>query len=96
MKVLITLKKTNNGRVELSCLRSTNERGRIGMGCSLPPFNPNAMPEVEAILRNLGVDDAVATDRIARLRQAGPNELVKVEDRDVPEDVLQENGFEGI
>jgi len=54
------------------------------------------MAEIEAILRNLGVDDSVATDRIARLRQAGPNELVKVEDRNVPEDVLQENGFEGI
>lgn len=66
------------------------------MGATLPPFNPNAMAEVEAILRNLGVDDGVTADRIARLRQAGANELVKVEDRDVPEDVLRENGFEGI
>jgi len=66
------------------------------MGCSLAPFNPNAVAEIEAILRNMGVDDGVVADRIARLRQAGPNELIKVEDRDVPDDVLQENGFEGM
>ena len=66
------------------------------MGSTLPPFNPNAIAEIEAILRNLGVDDQVVAEKVARLRQAGANELINVQDLDVPEDVLQENGFEGI
>jgi hypothetical protein len=57
MKVLITLSKTNMGRIKLACVRSTNERGGIGTGYALPPFNPNPSAEVEAILRNLGVDE---------------------------------------
>jgi len=93
MKILITLTRTNTGRIQLSYVRSTNERGGIGTGASLPPFNPNAMAEIEAILSNLGVDDNAIRDSVSRVRQSGPGELVKVADLDVAENVLTENGF---
>jgi hypothetical protein len=93
MRVQITLIKTNTGRIQLACVRSTNERGGIGTGFSLPPFNPNALREIEDILRNLGVNEDLITQKTALLRQVGPTELVKVDDLDVPDDILQENGF---
>jgi len=94
MRVQITLSETNTARIQLACVRSTNERGGIGTGFALPPFNPNALREIEDILRNLGVNEELITQKVALLRQAGPNDLVKVEDLDVPEEVLRENGFE--
>jgi hypothetical protein len=93
MKVQITLNKTNTGRIQLACVRSTNERGGIGTGFALPPFNPNAIREIEDILRNLGVNEDLIVEKAALLRQVGPNQLVKVEDLDVSDDVLRENGF---
>lgn len=87
------MNKTNTGRIQLACVRSTNERGGIGTGFALPPFNPNALREIEDILRSLGVHDDLICEKTAVLRQVGPNDLVKVEDLDVPEDVLRENGF---
>jgi hypothetical protein len=93
MRVQITLNKTNTGRVQLACVRSTNERGGIGTGFALPPFNPNALREIEDILRTLGVNEDLISEKLGLLRQVGPNELVKVEDLDVPDDVLRENGF---
>jgi hypothetical protein len=93
MRVQITLNKTNTGRIQLACVRSTNERGSIGTGFALPPFNPNALREIEDVLRNLGVNEDLITQKTALLRQVGPNDLVKVEDLDIPEDVLRENGF---
>jgi hypothetical protein len=93
MRVQITLHKTNTGRIQLTCVRSTNERGGIGTGFALPPFNPNAIREIEDILRNLGVNEELITQKAALLRQVGPNDLVKVADLDVPEEVLRENGF---
>jgi hypothetical protein len=93
MRLQITLNKTNTGRVQLACVRSTNEHGGIGTGFGLPPFNPNALREIEDILRNLGVDENVINEKITRLRQVGPNELVKVEELDVADDVLRDNGF---
>jgi hypothetical protein len=95
MKVWITLNKMGTGRVQLECIRSTNESGRIGMGCTLPPFNPNAMSEISAILQNLGVDEELAAAKVAQIRAAVPGEVVKVENRDVRDEVLRENGFEG-
>jgi hypothetical protein len=94
MRVQVTLNRTNTGRIQLSCVRSTNERGGIGTGFALPPFNPNALGEIEDILCNLGVNEDLITQKIALLREAGPNDLVRVEDLDVPDDVLRENGFE--
>jgi hypothetical protein len=93
MKVLITIGKTNTGKIQVACVRSTNERGGIGTGSTLPPFNPNAVAEVEAILHNLGVKEDSIQRNIALLRQVGPSELLKVADLDVPDDVLVENGF---
>jgi hypothetical protein len=93
MRVQITLNKTNTGRIQLGCVRSTNERGNIGTGFTLPPFNPNALREIEDILRNLGVNEDQITQKVALLRQVGPNDLVKVEDLDVPDEVLRDNGF---
>ena len=93
MRVQITLNKTNTGRIQLACVRSTNERGGIGTGFALPPFNPNAVREVEDILRNLGVREDLIIEKTALLRQVGSTDLVKVDDLDVPDDVLRENGF---
>jgi hypothetical protein len=93
MRVRVTLNKTNTGRIQLACVRSTNERGGIGTGFALPPFNPNALREIEDILRSLGVNEELITEKIAMLRQVGPDDLVKVDDLDVPDDVLRENGF---
>ena len=93
MKVLITLTKTNTGRIQLAYVRSSNERGGIGTGASLPPFNPNAVAEIEAILGNLGVDDEIIGRSIAQLSQTGTGALIRVADLDVPEDTLAENGF---
>ncbi len=93
MRVQITLNKTNTGRIQLACVRSTNERGGIGTGFALPPFNPNALWEIEDILRSVGVNEDLITRKTALLSQVGPNDLVKVEDLDVPDDVLRENGF---
>jgi hypothetical protein len=93
MKVLITISKTNTGKIQVACVRSTNERGGIGTGSTLPPFNPNAVAEVEEILRNLGVEEDSIQRNIALLRQVGPSELLKVADLEVPDDVLVENGF---
>jgi hypothetical protein len=93
MKVLITLNKTNTGKIQLACVRSTNERGGIGTGSSLPPFNPNAVAEVEEVLRSLGVEEESIQRNIVLLREVGANELVKVADIDVPDEVLVENGF---
>jgi hypothetical protein len=93
MRVQITLNKTNTGRIQLACVRSTNERGGIGTGFALPPFNPNALREIEDILRSLGVNENLISEKLGLLRQVWPNELVKVEDLDVPDDVLRENGF---
>jgi len=93
MRVQIRLNKTNTGRIQLACVRSTNERGPIGTGFALPPFNPNALLEIEDILRSLGVNDELITQKTALLRQVGPNDLITVEDLDVPDDVLRENGF---
>ena len=93
MRVQVTLNKTNTGRIQLACVRSTNERGGIGTGSALPPFNPNALREVEDILRNLGVNEDLISQKTALLRQVGPNDLVKVDDLDVADDILRENGF---
>ena len=93
MRVQVTLNKTSTGRIQLACVRSTNERGGIGTGFALPPFNPNALREIEDILRSLGVNEDQITQKTALLRQVGPNDLVKVEDLDVPDEVLRENGF---
>ena len=65
MKVWKTLNKMGTGRVQLECLQSTNERGRIGRGYALPPFNPNAIAEIFAVLPNLGVDEELAAEKIA-------------------------------
>ena len=92
MTVRITLNKTNAGRIQLA-VRSTNERGGIGTGFALPPFNPNALREIEDILRSLGVNEDLITQKTALLRQVGPNDLIKVENLDVHDDVLYENGF---
>jgi len=93
MRVQITLTKTNTGRIQLACVRSTNERGGIGTGFALPPFNPNGVAEIEEILRNLGVNGDLITQRTALLRQVGLGDLVKVDDLDVPDETLRENGF---
>src|SRR5579864_5197662 len=93
MKVLITLNKTNTGKIQLAYVRSTNERGGIGTGSALPSFNPNAASEVEEILRNIGVEEDLIQRNMTLLRQVGPNELVKVADIEVPDDVLMESGF---
>jgi hypothetical protein len=93
MKVLITLNKTNTGRIQLACVRSTNERGGIGTGSALPPFNPNAGADVEAILGNLGVDEDSIKRNMLLLSEVGAGELVKVADLDVTDEVLRENGF---
>ena len=93
MRVQITLTKTSTGRIQLACVRSTNERGGIGTGHVLPPFNPNALREIEDILRTLGVNEDLITQKIALLRQAGSHDLVKVDDLEIPDDVLRENGF---
>jgi len=70
MRVQITLNKTNTGRIQLACVRSTNERGGIGTGFALPPFNPNALREIEDILRSLGVNEDLITQKTALLRQS--------------------------
>jgi hypothetical protein len=93
MKVLITLNKTNTGKIQLAYVRSTNERGGIGTGSALPPFNPNAASDVEEILRNLGVEENLIQRNMTLLRQVGPNELIKVADTEVPDEILMENGF---
>lgn len=93
MRVQITLNKNNTGRVQLACVRSSNERGGIGTGYALPAFNPNAIREIEDVLRNLGVHEDLIVAKTALLRQIGPNELVKVEDLDVSDDLLRANGF---
>jgi hypothetical protein len=93
MRVQITLNKTNTGRIQLACVRSTNERGGVGTGFALPPFNPNAIREIEDVLRNLGVNEDLVIQKTLLLRQVGPNDLVKVDDLDVPDDVLRDNGF---
>ena len=95
MRVLITLNKTNTGRIQLSYVRSTNERGGIGTGAALPPFNPNALAEVEEIIRCLGVDDESIGRAVSLLSTAKPGEQIRVADLDVPDDILRENGFEG-
>jgi hypothetical protein len=92
MTVRITLNKTNAGRIQLA-VRSTNERGGIGTEFALPPFNPNALWEIEDILRSLGVNEEPITQKTALLRQVAPNDLIKVENLDVHDDVLYENGF---
>jgi hypothetical protein len=74
-------------------VRSTNERGGVGTGSTLPPFNPNAVAEVEKTSHNLGVEEDSIQRNIAPLRQVGRSELLKVADLDVPDDVLVENGF---
>lgn len=96
MKVLITLHKTNTGRIQLAYVRSSNERGGIGTGAALPPFNPNAIAEIEEIIRCLGVEEDSIGRAIVLLSQARPGEQVKVADLDVPDDILRDNGFEGV
>jgi hypothetical protein len=93
MKIQITLNKTSTGRIQLACVRSSNERGSIGTGFALPPFNPNALREIEDILRNLGVNEDLITEKTGLLRLVGPDDLIKIDDLDVPDDVLRENGF---
>jgi hypothetical protein len=93
MKVLITLNKTNTGRIQLACVRSTNERGGIGTGYALPPFNPNAGADVELILRNLGVNEESIQSNMVLLREVGPGEQVKVANLEVADEILRENGF---
>src|ERR1700742_4040269 len=96
MKVLVTLNKTNTGKIQLSCMRSTNERGGIGTTYLLPPFNPNALAEVEEIIRCLGVDEDAIASSMSALRLLTPGGQVKVDDLEVPDDVLKENGFQGV
>jgi hypothetical protein len=96
MRVMITLNKTNTGRIQLAYMRSTNERGGIGTGAALPPFNPNAIAEVEEVIRCLGVEEDSIGRAIVQLANAKPGEQVRVADLDVPDGVLRENGFEGV
>jgi hypothetical protein len=96
MKVLISLNKTNTGRIQLTCTRSTNERGGIGTGSALPPFNPNAIAEVEEIIRCLGVDEDAIGRSVSALSTAKPGDVVRVADLEVPDEVLRENGFQGV
>jgi len=93
MKVLITLNRNNTGRIQLSCVKSTNEGGGIGTSYSLPPFNPNAVAEIQDILRSLGVEESTIGEKVQQLSQSGPQGMVRVADLDVPDDVLKETGF---
>ena len=96
MKVLIALNKTNTGRIQLGCTRSTNERGGIGTGFALPPFNPNALAEVGEVMRCLGVGEEAISRGVVLLSEVKAGELVKVADLDVPDQVLRENGFQAV
>ena len=55
MKVDVTLNTMNSGRIQVACIRSTNEHGAMGTGHVLAPFPANATEEVEAVLLNLGI-----------------------------------------
>jgi hypothetical protein len=96
MRVLVTLNKTNTGRIQLSCTRSTNERGGIGTAYVLPAFNPNALAEVEEIIRCLGVNEDAIARSIVALGSLTPGGQVKVDDLEVPDDVLRDSGFQGV
>jgi hypothetical protein len=62
----------------------------------LSPFNPNAVAEVEELIRCLGVDEDSIRRGMTQLSQARQGELVRVADLEVPNEILSENGFVGV
>ena len=88
MRVRVTLNKLNSGRMQLACVRATNENGGIGVGFALAPFAANADLEVRKVLTRLGVSNSAIADKMSLPSVVGSEELVTVAAMDIPGDVL--------
>jgi hypothetical protein len=93
MKVTVTLNRMNSGRMQLACVRCTNESGGIGTGYALKPYAPDAGEELKGVLGALGVGGEIIASKMELLSAVSPGELVKVAELDVSGDVLRANGF---
>jgi hypothetical protein len=83
-----------NQRRQNSISRSEHQRARWYWHRVYPPtVQSECPPGNRRHSAQLGVNEDLITQTTALLRQVGPKDLIKVENLDVHDDVLYENGF---
>jgi hypothetical protein len=77
----------NSGRMQICCARPSSN------GYVLTYPAANAKDQVKKVLRALGISGDTIEKSLAMLADFGPDEMLLVEQCEIPEQVLQSNGF---
>ena len=87
MTVRVSINKMNSGRMQVCCARPSSN------GYVLTYPVATAKEDVSKTLRALGVSDERIDRSFGILADFGPNEMLLVEEREISEEVLRQNGF---
>lgn len=87
MLVRVSINNMNSGRMQVCCARPSAN----GYVLTYPAATAKA--DVRNVLRALGAAEAAIDKGLATVADFGPNEMLLVQELDIPESVLQENGF---
>jgi hypothetical protein len=87
MTVRISITKMNSGRMQICCARPGSS------GYVITYAAADAKADVTKALLALGISAATINGTLDMLADFGPDEMLQVEERDIPDDVLHANGF---
>jgi hypothetical protein len=87
MTVRVSINKMNSGRMQICCARPDSS------GHVITYATASAKAEVTKALLALGISAETIDGALDMLADFGPDEMLQVEERDIPDDVLHANGF---
>jgi hypothetical protein len=90
MIVRVSINRMNSGRMQICCARP----GGNGHVLTYPAASAKA--DVASTLRALGVSEGAVTKGLDAIADFGPDEMLLVEQLEIPEGVLQSNGFSAV